>query len=262
MLLPINEALQAAGIRAQLDETTLHALHDIHVFSALDSTNRWALQQGQCGDVCLAEQQTAGRGRRGRQWQSPPGVNLYLSVRWCFTLVPQHLSLLSLVTGLAVAEALEDCAIHGHGLKWPNDVYYDGRKLGGILLEAVGSLEHVVMGIGLNVNMLPDMVAGIDQPWISLQHITGRPVERNRLAAAVLRRLFKRLQAFPTLDIAQFQQEWRQRDVLLGHQVQAFSGTETLQGLASGIDDQGQLRIILTDGLIKNLSSADVSVRM
>ena len=87
-------------------------------------------------------------------------------------------------------------------------------------------------------------------------------MERNRLAAAVLQRLLKRLQAFPTLDMAQFQQEWQQRDVLLGHQVQAFSGTETLQGLASGVDNQGQLRIILTDGLIKNLSSADVSVRM
>ncbi|WML89901.1 biotin--[acetyl-CoA-carboxylase] ligase [Thiothrix lacustris] len=261
-MLPITEPLQASEIRRQLDSATLLALNDIHVFPELDSTNRWALQQGVCGDVCLAEQQSAGRGRRGRQWQSPSGVNVYLSIRWCFTPVPEHLPLLSLVTGLAVAEALEDCAIHGHGLKWPNDVYYDGKKLGGILLEAVGSLEQVVIGIGLNVNMLPEAGAEIDQPWTSLQQIAGKPVERNVLVSAVLQRLLKRLRGFSRLDMAQFQQDWRQRDVLLGRQVQAFSGTETLQGLASGINNQGQLIINFSDGSIRNLSSADVSVRM
>ncbi len=129
--MPYNpEPLLANAIRRSLDEASLAALGEIHIFPELDSTNRWALQQGQCGDVCLAEQQTAGRGRRGRQWQSPPGVNLYLSLRWCFAQVPAHLPLLSLVTGLAVAEALEDCAIQGHGLKWPNDVYYAGKEAG------------------------------------------------------------------------------------------------------------------------------------
>ena len=257
--------LDAGVIRRQLDGAALSALHEIHVFPELDSTNRWALQQGVCGDVCLAEQQTAGRGRRGRQWQSPAGVNVYLSVRWCFAAVPAHLPLLSLVTGLAVAEALEDCAIHGHGLKWPNDVYYDGKKLGGILLEAVGSLHHVVIGIGLNVNILPETVAGgelIDQPWTSLQQITGEPVERNGLVAALLQRLLQHLHTFPQLDVAQFQQDWQRHDVLLGRQVQAFSGVETLQGLALGINNQGQLLIKLGDGTRKNLSSADVSVRM
>ena len=261
-MLPITEPLQASEIRRQLDSATLLALNDIHVFPELDSTNRWALQQGVCGDVCLVEQQSAGRGRRGRQWQSPSGVNVYLSVRWCFTPVPEHLPLLSLVTGLAVAEALEDCAIHGHGLKWPNDVYYDGKKLGGILLEAVGSLEQVVIGIGLNVNMLSEAGAEIDQPWTSLQQIAGKPVERNVLVSAVLQRLLKRLRGFSRLDMAQFQTDWQQRDVLLGRQVQALSGTEVLLGLASGINNQGQLIIEFNDGSIKNLSSADVSVRM
>ena len=261
-MLAMHDALRVADIRAQLDTATLHALRDIHVFAALDSTNRWALQAGQCGEACFAEQQTAGRGRRGRQWQSPAGVNLYLSVRWCFAAVPPHLPLLSLVTGLAVAEALEDCAIHGHGLKWPNDVYYAGKKLGGILLEAVGSLQQVVIGIGLNVNMLPETGVDIDQPWTSLQHITGETLVRNTLAAALLQRLVKRLHAFPQLDMAQFQHDWQRWDVLAGRQVQALMGTETLQGLASGVNNQGQLRIVLRDGFIKNLSSADVSVRM
>jgi BirA family biotin operon repressor/biotin-[acetyl-CoA-carboxylase] ligase len=163
---------------------------------------------------------------------------------------------------LAVAYALEDCAIHGHGLKWPNDVYYDGKKLGGILLEAVGSLEEVVIGIGLNVNMLPASGAAIDQPWTSLQQIRGEPVERHALIVAILQRLIPRLKAFPRLDMAQFQHDWQHRDLLQGREVLAHSGTETLRGLASGVDNRGQLRIILQDGSIKNLSSADVSVRL
>ncbi len=92
--------------------------------------------------------------------------------------------------------------------------------------------------------------------------MSGKTVERNGLVAALLQRLLPRLQAFPRLDMAQFQQDWQQRDVLLGRQVQVLSGAETLQGLASGVDNRGQLRIILNDGSIKNLSSADVSVRM
>jgi birA, biotin-[acetyl-CoA-carboxylase] ligase region len=256
------EPLSADNICRHLDTATVLALHGLYVFPEVDSTNAWALQQGVCGDVCLAEQQSAGRGRRGRQWQSPWGANIYLSLRWCFTPVPEHLPLLSLVTGLAVADALEDCAIHGHGLKWPNDVYYDGKKLGGILLEAVGSQAHVVIGIGLNVNMLPEAGAVIDQPWTSLQQISGQSVDRNAVVAAILQRLVRRLQDFPCLDMAQFQQDWQQRDLLQGREVQVHSGRESLQGLASGVDHCGQLRIILHDGSIKNLSSAEVSVRL
>lgn len=256
------ETLCAEAMRRPLSPEVLALLSQIYVFPELTSTNAWALQHGECGDVCVADQQTAGRGRRGREWQSPAGVNVYLSVRWCFQPVPEHLPLLSLVTGLAVAEALDDCAIHGHGLKWPNDVYYAGKKLGGILLEAVGSLEAVVIGIGLNVNMLPASAAVIDQPWISLRQIRGAPLERPALVAAILQRLMPRLQAFPYLDMAQFQHDWRQRDVLQGHQVLAHSGMEMLQGLALGVDNRGKLSIALSDGSIKKLSSADVSVRL
>lgn len=259
---PLTDPLREDEIRRQLDGKALTALRGIHLFAELDSTNRWALQSGQCGDVCLAEQQTAGRGRRGRQWQSPPGVNLYLSLRWCFGKVPEHLPMLGLVTGLAVAEALEDCAIAGHGLKWPNDVYYDGMKLGGILLEAVGALDQIVIGIGLNVNMLAEAGMEIDQPWTSLQRVSGKPVVRNHLAAALLNRLLPRLQAFPHLDMAQFQRDWQAWDTLDQREVRVLSGSEVLEGLASGVDNHGQLRIKLNDGSIKNLSSADVSVRM
>jgi BirA family biotin operon repressor/biotin-[acetyl-CoA-carboxylase] ligase len=258
--------LSAAIIQQALGADTRAALRGIHVFSQLDSTNRWTLEEGQCGDVCLAEQQTAGRGRRGRQWQSPAAVNLYFSLRWCFDAVPTHLPLLSLVTGLAVAEALADCGIHGHGLKWPNDVVLPPspalRKLGGILLEAVGTLDQVVIGIGLNVNMQTDSLSGIDQPWASLRDMLGANIDRNTLVAALIQRLIPRLLAFPQLDMAQFQQDWQRWDVLANRPVRVLSGNNTVEGFACGIDAQGQLRLALEDGLINVFSSADVSVRL
>jgi BirA family biotin operon repressor/biotin-[acetyl-CoA-carboxylase] ligase len=257
-----SDALDMACIQAGLSPFAQQTLAGIHLFTHLDSTNRWALQHGQCAEAYLAEQQTAGRGRRGKVWESPAGVNLYLSLRWCFAKVPACLPVLSLVTGVAVAEALEDCAIRGHGLKWPNDLYHDGKKLGGILLEAVGSLDQVVIGIGLNVNMLPDAGSRIDQPWTSLQAMEGGLVARNPLVIAILNRLLGYLQHFSQLDMAQFQSVWRRWDVLEQRPVRVLSGTEILEGLACGIDSQGQLRLKLNDGSIRNFSSADVSVRM
>jgi BirA family biotin operon repressor/biotin-[acetyl-CoA-carboxylase] ligase len=273
----MHDKLDETEIRARLDAVSQAGLRGIHIFPQLDSTNRWCLQEGQCGDVCLAEQQTAGRGRRGRNWESPAGVNLYLSLRWCFPHVPQHLSMLGLVVGLAVAEALETCGIRGHGLKWPNDIVFPAplagegsgmggiiaiKKLGGILLEAVGSLEQVVIGIGLNVNIPALAATAIDQPWTSLLEATGHVQSRNWLVAAILQRLVARLQAFPQLDMAQFQQDWQRWDILAQRQVRVLSGAETLDGLACGVDTHGQLRVRLTDGFIKAFSSADVSVRM
>lgn len=257
-----TDSLQASAIRVALDTATLARLRDIHIFAELDSTNRWCLQEGQCGDVCLAGQQTAGRGRRGRHWESPPGVNLYLSLRWCFAQVPEHLPILGLVVGLAVAEALEACGIHRHALKWPNDIYHSGQKLGGILLEAVGKPEQVVIGIGLNVNMPAVVGSAIDQPWTSLLAVTGEQQSRNELVAAILQRLVWRLLAFPRLDMAKFHQDWQGWDMLARRRVQVLSGAETIDGIACGLDPQGQLRLLLSNGLMKTFSSADVSVRM
>lgn len=254
-------ALDETAIRTQLSTTAQQALRAMHIFAELDSTNRWALAHGQCGDVCLAEQQSAGRGRRGKVWQSPAGSNIYLSLRWCFASVPPQLSLLSLVTGVAVAEALSDCGIVGHKLKWPNDLYYDGKKFAGILLESVGTLEQVVIGIGINVNMLPSADLSIEQAWTSLQLMTQQAWERNRLIAALLNRLLTRLQGFAQMRFADFQQDWQRWDMLQGQTVQIIENTTSYQGYACGIDAHGQLRVRLPNGLSKQLTAAEVSVR-
>ena len=269
----MHNELDAGLIRAALTADVAQLLGDIQVFASLDSTNAWALQHAQCGDVCLAEQQTAGRGRRGKAWESPAGTNVYLSLRWCFEAVPAHLPMLGLVTGLAVAEALRDCGIEGHGVKWPNDIVLPpsplageglgmGGKLGGILLEAVGSLQQVVIGIGLNVNRLPTATSAIDQPWSSLRACAGREFDRNQVVAAILTRLLLGLQVFSRLDMAQFQRNWQHWDVLHGCPVRVLAGSEVIEGIACGVDVQGQLRLEVRDGVIKAFSSADVSVRM
>lgn len=234
----------------------------IHRFTSLPSTNAWLLQQGKCGDVCLADTQTAGRGRRGRSWQSPPGANLYVSLRWCFAEVPPQYGLLSLVTGLAVAETLAQHGIEGHGIKWPNDIYYQGRKLGGILLQTAQPLREVVIGIGLNVNMLPQQAEGIDQPWVSLAMIRGEPLDREQLLQALLAQLVPRLQRFPALDQTSFQAQWQPWDVLAGQAVTVHLAETTLQGTALGIDGQGQFRVALDNGDVKVFSAADVSIRL
>ncbi len=254
---PLDQAAIFAGLPAELAES----IGRIHVFAELASTNEWLLEQGACADVCLAERQTAGRGRRGRIWQSPANKNIYFSLRWCFDAVPENYGSLSLQVGLAVARALQQAGLSDHGLKWPNDIYYEGRKLGGILLQTAQPLQQVVIGIGLNVNMLSSDVEGIDQPWCSLADVLGRSVDRNHLISLLLQQLIPALQAFPGLNRAQFAQDWQQWDILHHREIQVHTGAEVLSGTSLGIDAQGQLDVLLNNGVRQVFSSADVSVR-
>ncbi|MEZ5478414.1 MAG: biotin--[acetyl-CoA-carboxylase] ligase [Thiolinea sp.] len=184
-------------------------------------------------------------------------------MRWCFATVPAHYGLLSLVTGIAVAQALQVRGLHGHGLKWPNDLYHDGRKLGGILLQTAQPLQQVVIGIGLNVNMLPEQVEGlaIDQPWTSLVAALGRSEDRHALLATLLEQLIPALQAFPQLDAAEFSRNWTQWDLLAGRTVRVQDGMNIVHGQAQGLDAQGQLQLLTADGQLRSFAAADVSVR-
>lgn len=256
--IPLNQQ----QILSQIPPELLAALQEIYIFASLDSTNTWLLEQpNTCFSVCLAEEQTAGRGRRGRVWQSPQAGNIYCSLRWCFQQVPAHYGCLGLVVGVAVAEALAAYGLQGQMLKWPNDIYYQGRKLGGILLQTAQPLQQVVIGIGLNTGMPSDAGASIDQAWCDLSEIMQRPIDRNRLIAAILKQLVPALQAFPDFNINTFKQQWKPWDWLDEQPVWIDTGTEILQGRACGLDEQGQLQVALADGSRRAFSSADVSVR-
>ncbi len=256
------EPLALESLQARLSASTQVLFPRIQIFKQLPSTNQWLLEHGQCGDVCLTEQQTAGRGRRGRVWDSPAGLNIYLSLKYCFAAVPKHLGMLGLSIGLSVAEALAQCGIQQHGVKWPNDIYMQQKKVGGILLESVGALQQIVVGIGLNVNVQPQHNTLITQPWTSLAAEQGHTLNRHVLIAALLNQLSADFQTFSALNMAEFQRHWQRWDVLDQQTVRVMAGNEYYEGIACGIDSQGQLRLQRRDGSITTFSSADVSVRM
>ncbi|HFC93508.1 MAG TPA: biotin--[acetyl-CoA-carboxylase] ligase [Leucothrix mucor] len=240
--------------------------HTIHLFNSLDSTNTWLKQNGACGDICLAEQQTAGKGRRGNQWLSPKAENIYLSLNWCFATMPAHLSLLSLVVGLSIVKALQQIGLSEHGVKWPNDIYWQGLKMGGILIESVTSAKQttglsVVIGIGLNINMPESLGEKIDQPWVSLSKILGKQIDRNQLLALLLEQLIVDLQDFEPFDVTQFEKQWQQWDVLQGQSVRVLRQHEELAGTVQGLDAQGRIGICLESGELQYFSSAEIRLK-
>ncbi|MBK8451992.1 MAG: biotin--[acetyl-CoA-carboxylase] ligase [Thiofilum sp.] len=236
--------------------------YPLQITAQIDSTNHWLLEHGSHGAVCMADQQNAGRGRRGRVWQSPQGVNLYLSLRWHFQIVPKNYSWLSLMVAVVIAEVLQRQGIHGHQIKWPNDLYYQGKKFGGILLQTSERLEQVVIGIGLNINMASNPNDAIDQPWCSLQMLTGHKLDRASIAAALVRELSAYLERFERLDLDSMLYAWQRWDMLSQCSVVVQSTTHTLTGIACGLDSQGRLLVLDHAGTLHTFSSADVSVRL
>ncbi len=259
----INQYFREKSITGSL------AIPTLHLFDCLDSTNTWLKQKGVCGDVCIAEQQTAGRGRRGNQWLSPNAENIYLSLKWCFKQTPVHLSLLSLTVGLSIVKALQTIGLSGHGVKWPNDIYWQGLKMGGILIESVPSSARgynpsglsLIIGMGLNINMSASKGQQIDQPWVSLSKILGKRINRNQLLALLLEHLINDLQRFDSLDLDQFQIEWQQWDVLHAQQVRILQQHEELSGIVRGLDDHGRIAIELMSGQLTHYSSAEIRLK-
>lgn len=235
----------------------------IHVFDSLDSTNTWLLKNGQCGDICLSEQQTSGKGRRGNAWVSPDAGNIYFSLCWCFEEITAHWSLLGLIVAVAVAETLADVGLSNHGIKWPNDIFWDDRKLGGILLESQDQSGRVVMGIGLNVSLESNLhvIEAIQQPWVSLNDaMDGAAPSRNLIIAGLINHLQKRLAGFSGFDFGKFNKEWQKWDVLSGRKVYFQQQDKRISGEVRGIDKYGRIAIYQENGVMEFFSSADVKL--
>lgn len=258
------ELLSAELIRDALPEHARRRLSELTVLDSVDSTNAWL--QKQHGDgvmVCLAEQQTAGRGRRGRGWTSPYGANLYFSLSWPFASLPPDFGAMSLAVGIAVRRALQEMNIPDVQLKWPNDLYARGAKLGGILLEMRGEPPgacRVVAGIGVNVAMPEKAAAEIDQAWVDLASLAGVAVSRNVLAARLIEQLFEVLETFSREGFRPFLAEWRQADCLMGHEVVVSDANQRWQGMAAGIAADGALEVNI-QGETRRFLVGDVSLR-
>jgi len=264
------DLLDVEALRAALEPAVAARLAKLEVFTELDSTNRRLLAAPPSVgslDVCIAEYQNAGRGRRGRRWQAPLGSGIALSVGWQFAGVPAEPSALTLAVGVAVRRVLDRVAGITIALKWPNDLVFDERKLGGILLEIQAEAHggaHVVVGVGLNVALPAALLPSLcDWPRgaVDLTTALGRaPPPRAVLAAALVNEIAALLADYPAQGFAAYRTEWRSADFLRGRVVRLDEGTGRLFGTALGIDADGAL-LVETDGGKRRVVAGDVSVR-
>jgi BirA family biotin operon repressor/biotin-[acetyl-CoA-carboxylase] ligase len=266
-LAPPLEWLDPAAIRAALPTAVRRRVGEIENHWRLDSTSSECLRRADGlpdRSFVFADWQEAGRGRRGRQWVSPPATNLQFSCLKHFTCGYAALSGLSLAVGIAVATALEDCGVAGIGLKWPNDLVHGEAKLGGILIELGGEFMgpcHAVIGVGINLRIPPAMRRALDRPCTDLQHLCGgKAPSRNTLAAALAARLVDALDVFGDSGFAAFADAWTVRDALAGRAIRVEGARGVFEGTAAGVDARGALRV-RRRGTVECLDSAEITVR-
>ena len=218
---------------------------NISHFDSIDSTNSYLLAHGECGDVCISDRQTAGRGRRGNNWVSPDTGNLYFSLCWCFGKITENWSLLGLVVAIAIAETLQEVGLENHAIKWPNDIFWQQKKLGGVLIETLNQSARVVIGIGLNLKMSKEDRQLIDQEIVSLDEaMPGKIIVRDDLIVCLINKLKQHLNSFNSLNPEAFMEKWKCWDMLYGEHVSLTHQGQELAGKVSGIDSQGRLGII------------------
>jgi BirA family transcriptional regulator, biotin operon repressor / biotin---[acetyl-CoA-carboxylase] ligase len=230
----------------------------VDVVLSTGSTNADALARLQGGMqapfALLAEHQTAGRGRRGRAWASPFAGNLYLSLAWQFPVGASRLEGLSLAVGVVLAEALADAGLGSRvALKWPNDVWVEGAKIAGVLIELSGDLDDhctAVIGIGVNGRLADAAATSIDQPWTDYYRETGITLDRNALVLTLLRRQVAMLEQYAEQGFAQWREQWQALDALFGKPVIVTTGGATVEGVAAGIDASGALRLQTAAGIV------------
>jgi BirA family transcriptional regulator, biotin operon repressor / biotin---[acetyl-CoA-carboxylase] ligase len=271
------QMLDVEQIRAALPTPLASSLGALEVHWELDSTSSELQRRGgQAADfsMLLAETQTAGRGRRGREWLSPPGLNLYLSCLKRFEQGFAALAGLSLATGVIVLRALENLGIAGVGLKWPNDVLAiadnrvhggPGGKLAGILVELNGEYQGpcaAVIGIGLNLRLTEALREQAGQPASDLATLTDNaPPDRNRVAAALIAALIEGLRQFERDGFAAFVADYARYDLLRDQSLQLSGALGAFEGIGAGVDARGALQVRMADGTLRQVDSADVTVR-
>ncbi|MBQ4774114.1 bifunctional biotin--[acetyl-CoA-carboxylase] ligase/biotin operon repressor BirA [Pectobacterium versatile] len=237
----------------------------VTVLPVVDSTNQYILERLDTlssGDACLAEYQQSGRGRRGRQWFSPFGANLYLSLYWRLEQGPAAAVGVSLVIGIVMAEVLHKLGADGVRVKWPNDLYLKDRKLAGILVELTGKTgdaANLVIGAGINLQMREPAPDTINQGWINLQE-AGIEINRNTLASTLISELRSALVIFELQGLEPFISRWEKLDNYFNRPVRLIIGNREIHGIDRGIDRQGAL-LLENDGLITPYIGGEISLR-
>ena len=247
-----RELIQASGRSLQL-----------HYFDSCESTNLECMNLQQDGSVVIAEQQTRGRGRRGRDWVSPALENIYCSLGVVKTMNPESLGMLSIQTGVAIAEVLHAWQFNQVRLKWPNDILMMGRKLGGILIETrvLQPQEfYLVIGFGLNIRLQKEISDKIDQPAIALNEVADEPVDRFGLLKDVISNLIQSIRALDEERITPLTEQFNRLDPLQGKEVRVKTRQDEWSGVYRGIQPDGQIQVEI-DSELQVFSAADISLR-
>lgn len=257
-------ALDGAQIAAQLNVPELMPA----LLTSVDSTNDWLKHRvldGHAVRAVVAAEQRAGRGRRGRAWHSPAGQGLYLSLAWPCQAPASQLGALPLVAGLAAARAIQLTCAAPVQLKWPNDLWLAGAKLGGCLVELSTHPRQQALWaiIGVGINLQFDDATDIDQAWTDLAR-HGHRADLNTLAAAVINALQEQLSAFEAKQsFAPFRGPWQALDALRGQAVVVSEANgQRLHGRAEGVDEGGRLVLITADGARQSINTGEVSLRL
>lgn len=258
------ELLDAGVIRSQVYPRPI----EVEVFSELASSNDYLMTLAtQCPPVfraCFVERQTAGRGRRGRQWISGIGDSLTFSVSHHYDKGYEGLQGYSLAIGASVVDTLRGLGAEGLELKWPNDVLFQGRKLAGILIELSGEAGggvDCVIGLGLNLQLAGETVASVDQPAASLGEVWETALSRNTVASALLSGIYDAHLKFGELGFSGFKDLWQQSDGFTDKKVALLSGEDRVEGIYRHVDDFG--RVVLTvNGVDKPFSGGELSLRL
>ncbi|MGL4838416.1 MAG: bifunctional biotin--[acetyl-CoA-carboxylase] ligase/biotin operon repressor BirA [Shewanella sp.] len=234
-------------------------------FDEIASTNGFMLSHTaelKNGDVCVAEYQSAGRGRRGRNWVSPYGHHLYFSLFWSFPRGMAQAMGLSLVVACTLVEVLKSYGVGQIGVKWPNDIYLNDKKLAGILIEMSGQADsecQLIIGIGVNMAMPEEQAKAIDQPWSDLSGIAIQ-LDKTQLVIALQKQLKRDIQLFEREGFAAFKTRWQTADLFYGKDIRLLMGDTVIDGVCRGVDAQGGVLLQTADGL-KAFIGGEISLR-
>jgi len=241
---------------------------NIRLFESTDSTNRQAkdlcVTGAPEGTLVLAEQQTEGRGRRGRTWQSPGRVNLLFSMVLRPPIQPERAFVLTMILALAAGDGVCDLCGLRPMIKWPNDLYVGGRKLAGILTEfsvRENRIEYMVLGMGLNVNWDPDENSDILNPATSLMRETGHRINREALLVRIMKHFDESYKTLLSGKIMRFYRKWNDLSMVLGQEVEVELEGKALRGTARKIDKKGALILRDAHGNDREILHGDVSLR-
>ena len=230
----------------------------VEKFKKIDSTNEHLLKcPGNDMRACIADQQTKGRGQLGRSWYSPQNTNIYFSMRYPLNNDNKDLSGLSIAIGLLLLDILKPYT-KDLKIKWPNDIFYQDKKLAGVLIEL--NKKFAVIGIGINVNMPHSTDNNIDKPWVSLQQITGKTTDIEPIYTSLIENTPPIIQKFLTEGLNPFLKDLPNQDYLSGKTIQLTNSSQKFIGTACGVDSKGQLLVKLKNGEIKSFASGSPQV--